>query len=187
MSKRKITGNDGNDFDLSLNNIIKNIEVKGGQSLSGEDLLNLMKDEIFTLEAKRQKALLSSFSNVLWKDIAPKFGLLASGMWHQFDHLVVLNASLPPSFHRKVMWITVQWLDVYQEREAQDQEAACVRLMDAVCTCHIVRIEHLIILFQWHIPICALFKGCLVDRPKVTMPATKESSCYEHPGSGNRS
>jgi hypothetical protein len=117
MSKRKITGNDGNDFDLSLNDIIENIEVKGGQSLSGEDLLNLMKDEIFTLEAKRQKALLSSFSNVLWKDIVPKFGLLASGTWHQFDHLVVPNASLPPSFHRKVMWIAVQWLDVYQEME----------------------------------------------------------------------
>jgi hypothetical protein len=129
MSKRK-NMEDENDFDLSLEDIFANIKAKGSQSLSGADLLNLIKDEIFTLEAKRQKAQLSSFSSVLWKDIAPKFGLLASGTWHQFDHLVVPNASLPPSFHRKLMCNAVQWLDIYQEREAQDQEATHVRLMD---------------------------------------------------------
>jgi len=65
---------DGNDFDLSLEDIFANIEVKGSQTLSSVDLLNLIKDENheifkFTLEAKRQKAQLPSFSNVLWKDI----------------------------------------------------------------------------------------------------------------------
>ena len=47
------------------------------------------------------------------------FNLDASGTYHQFDHFVVPNASLPPSFHGKLMRDAAQWLDVYQERDTQ--------------------------------------------------------------------
>jgi len=57
------------------------------------------------------------------------------------------------------MKASAKWLDVYQERGAHDREAARVRLMDA-----------------WHVPVCALFKGRLVDRPESSMPETPETS-----------
>jgi len=58
-----------------------------------------------------------------------------------------------------VMREAIQWLDVYQERASQKREAARVRLMDA-----------------WHVPICGLFKGRVVDKPESPMPGTPETS-----------
>jgi hypothetical protein len=37
-------------------------------------------------------------------------------------------------------------------------------------------IHPLIYSFQWHVPVCALFKGRIVDRPKHPMSDTPETS-----------
>jgi hypothetical protein len=136
MSKRRQLSPDLDEenSEINLQDLNANIQAKGGEHLTGAAFINFVRDELSTLETKRRTSLVRPFSHVLWKDIAPRFGLKADGTWAQFDHFVVPKASLPPSFHRKLMSESSQWLDVYQERNAQEQEAARVRLMDAVCT-----------------------------------------------------
>ena len=73
-----------------------------------------------------------SFSKARWENIAPQFGLAADKGMTQLELFTVPRASLPPSFHREVMKNSALWLDVYQETESHNQEAARVRLMDAV-------------------------------------------------------
>jgi hypothetical protein len=34
----------------------------------------------------------------------------------------------------------------------------------------------LMVFVQWHVPVCALFKGRLVDQPETSMPETPETS-----------
>jgi len=72
---------------------------------------------------------------------------------------------------------SAQWLDVYQETESHNQEAARVRLMDAVCTSFLT-VRNILTIFtsQWHVPVCALFEGRIVDRPGHLMPETPETS-----------
>jgi hypothetical protein len=48
--------------------------------------------------------------------------------------------------------------------------------MDAVRACHLHKSGRLIVFIQWHVPVCALFKGRLFDRPGSSMPATPETS-----------
>lgn len=69
------------------------------------------------------------------------------------------------------------WLDVYQETGSHSREAARVRLMDAVSTwSFMVRDILTIFTSQWHVPVCALFEGRIVDRPERPMPETPETS-----------
>lgn len=50
------------------------------------------------------------------------------------------------------MKASAKWLDIYKERSAHDKAA------------------------RWHIPVCALFKGRLVEQPKSSTPKTPETS-----------
>ena len=117
------------------------------------------------------------FSKARWEGVAPQFGLEVDKDMDQLELFTVPRAFLPPSFHRDVMKNSAQWLDVYQETGHHGQEAARVRLMDAVSTSFfMVRDIVTIITSQWHVPVCALFKGRIVDRPKHPMHETPETS-----------
>lgn len=72
------------------------------------------------------------FSGATWEAVAPQFGLTATRGIGQLNKFEVPSVILPPSFHMGVMSESLEWLDVYQARDAQSQEAARVRLMDAV-------------------------------------------------------
>ncbi|KAF8492808.1 hypothetical protein F5888DRAFT_877667 [Russula emetica] len=54
---------------------------------------------------------------------------------------------------------SIQWLDVYKERGSPKRESARLCLMDA-----------------WNVPVCALFKGRVVDMPEIPMPETSKTS-----------
>ena len=76
--------------------------------------------------------------NIFWcrlgegcEDIWPKFYCRQISIAYSVPH-----AYLPPSFHKRVMKDSIQWLDVYQERGSQKREAARVRLVDAVGLTH---------------------------------------------------
>ncbi|KAF8492802.1 hypothetical protein F5888DRAFT_1636945 [Russula emetica] len=69
------------------------------------------------------------------------------------------NPVIPQSEWEKVMKDSIQWLDVYKERGSQNRGSARLRLMDA-----------------WHVPVCAPFKGRVVDRSEKPMPGTSETS-----------
>ena len=71
---------------------------------------------------------------------------------------------------------SAQWLDVYQEAGSHSREAARIRLMNAVCCTVFITRGSLIPSSQWHVPVCALFKGRIVDRPEHPVPDTPEIS-----------
>lgn len=75
-----------------------------------------------------------SFSAATWNVTAPQFDLNPARGINQLEKFEVPSATLPPSFHRDVMTASLKWIDVYQARDAQANEAARVRLMDAVCS-----------------------------------------------------
>jgi hypothetical protein len=176
MSKRR-PDNDTDDLAGHIRDLLEDVEAtlsaRATQSLTKPRFMTALREIRDDFEAKRRKVDLPSFSNVLWRDVAPQFNLDSSKSWHQFDYLSIPNASLPSSFHRKLMLDSPSWLDVYQERDFQDHEAAHIRLMEAVC---VHRSPQKMVLFQWHVPVCGLFKGRLVDRPEVPLPATGETS-----------
>jgi len=72
------------------------------------------------------------FSGARWVDVAPMFGLNPERGIRQLPGFSVPRATLPPSFQKRIMVKSVQWLDVYGERDWHDKGAARVRLMDAV-------------------------------------------------------
>ena len=117
-----------------------------------------------------------AFAKARWNKIAPKFGLDVSRDINQLETFSVPYLSLPPSFHREVMRNSAQWLDVYQEAGSHSREAARIRLMDAVCCTVFITRGSLIPSSQWHVPVCALFKGRIVVRPEHLMPDTPEIS-----------
>jgi len=132
----------------NLEDLLHNLRQQGGVDLAATAILDLARRAGLTLtELKRHKAAAPSFSTASWEDV------------HQLRTFSFPVATLPPSFHRKVMEASAQRLDVYQERGAHGREAARARLMDA-----------------WHVPVCAPFKGRLVDKPKSSMPETLETS-----------
>jgi hypothetical protein len=104
----------------------------------GPDLLKKVIWEMATrggltwVDIKPCKPDLPSFSNAAWKNVAPRFNLDPDKNFHQLLTFSFPVTSLPPSFHKTVMTLSRQWLDVYQERGAHRREAARVRLMDAV-------------------------------------------------------
>ncbi|KAF5373358.1 hypothetical protein D9615_007367 [Tricholomella constricta] len=131
-----------------------------GQDLAAAVILKLIHDSGLTVrDLVKHETERPSFASATWQDIAVKFKLEASKGANQLELFSYPVASLPPSFHREVMKASAKWLDVYQEVDAHNREAARVRLMDA-----------------WHVPICSLFKGRLVDRPESSMPETPETS-----------
>jgi hypothetical protein len=107
------------------------IQSAAGGSV-GEFILDMARNERLTLqdlEALTEK--LPAFASAEWEKVALTFGLDPTVDKYQLPPFSIPHAYLPPSFHRRVIKDSIQWLDVYQER-FQKREAARVRLMDAV-------------------------------------------------------
>jgi hypothetical protein len=117
-----------------LDTLHKNSSTETGKRMTQAEFNDVVRDALNSLEVKRRMVELRSFSKVRWRDIARRFNLDPARNWHQFDHFTIPKVTLPPSFHRKVMLDSAQWLDVYRERDDHEYEAACVRLFEAVCT-----------------------------------------------------
>ncbi|KAF5373290.1 hypothetical protein D9615_007371 [Tricholomella constricta] len=133
---------------------------KCDQNLAAAVVLDFVYESGFTLRRLgKHEAERPAFASATWEDVATNFQLDASIDYHQLELFSYPVASLPPSFHREVMKASAKWLDVYQERGAHKRGAARMRLMDA-----------------WHVPVCSLFKGRLVDQPESFMPETPETS-----------
>jgi hypothetical protein len=112
------------------------IRAAAGRSV-GESISDMARNECLTLQdLKVFTSKLPAFAGAEWEKVAPTFGLDPSVDKYQLQPFSIPHASLPPSFHRRVMKDSIQWLDVYQERGSQKREAARVRLMDAVRLTH---------------------------------------------------
>ena len=111
--KRRSTSPDILQFNEEL---VLNFQHQGGLDRVAEAIRDMADQGGLTLEdLENHEAATPSFSNATWKEVAPTFSFPI--------------ASLPPSFHRKVMRESVKFLDVHQERGAQKEEAARVRLL----------------------------------------------------------
>jgi hypothetical protein len=121
-------------FQVELDDLRLNLQHQGGLNLVAEAIWDLADRGGLTLEdLEKYEAATPSFSNTPWRDFASDFNLDPSKGFTQLPTFSFPMALLPPSFHREVMRASAKWLDVYQERDAHDREAARVRLMDAVC------------------------------------------------------
>ncbi|KAK2459801.1 hypothetical protein APHAL10511_008233 [Amanita phalloides] len=162
MSSKRKQPDDPNLLQFNFESLVHNLRQQG---LDGRDLATAVVWDIadrtgLTLrELKKHKPAAPSFSNASWQAVASSFDLVPSLSVRQLPIFTFPIASLPPSFHREVMKASSKWLDVYQERDSHNREAARVRLMDAR-----------------HVPVCSLFKGRLVDKPESSMPKTPATS-----------
>ncbi|KAF8492211.1 hypothetical protein F5888DRAFT_1806933 [Russula emetica] len=146
-------------LEFELEDLALDTRHQGDLNLIADVIWDVARRSGLTLEDLEKYEAAPSFSNASWEDVASKFNLDPSKGFKQLPTFSFPIASLPPSFHREVMKASAKWLDVYQERDAHDRGAARVRFMDA-----------------WLVPVCALFKGRLVEQPKSSMPNTPETS-----------
>jgi len=105
--------------------------ITRAQQLGGEEAAFATVHEMIDV-SELQGRDIPSFPGATWKAVAPQFDLDPNRGINQLERFEVPSAILPPSFHREVMIESLKWLDVYQARDAQKQEAARLRLMDAV-------------------------------------------------------
>lgn len=135
------------------------IQRMTGQSV-GEFISDMVKKEVLTPEEVEELTdRLPSLPKSEWEKVALEFDLNPTMDKYQLQPFSIPHAYLPPSFHKRVMRNSIQWLDVYQERGSSKRDAAHVRLMDA-----------------WHVPVCALFKGRMVDMLENPMLDTSKIS-----------
>ena len=164
--------------EFNLCSLSQSIRIKGGRNLAAKAILHLARHTNLTLiDLKQVKEPLTPFASACWEEVAPKFGLDRTIGTSQLEVFCVPHAFLPPSFHQMVMEGSAQWLDVYQERGAH--KASRVRLMDPVRIYSFPYASQSYLFFQWYVPVCALFKGRVVDQPGSLMPETPEASWGE--------
>jgi hypothetical protein len=66
-------------------------------------------------------------------------------------------------------------MDVYQEPQNHDNEAARFCLFEAVSS-DVILLVQLTESLQWHVPLCQLFQGRIIDQPEGCLPVTQFSS-----------
>jgi hypothetical protein len=108
--------------------------MAGGRELVAKALVSVSKLAGLSLsDLQKVSETVPAFAQARWETVAPRFGLDASLDVYQLGLFSVPKVSLPPSFHKEVIRISAQWLDVYQETGSHGREEARVWLMDAVC------------------------------------------------------
>ena len=158
-----------------LDTLVSRLQAEGGRTRVAKASLTVAYLGGLTIsDLQAFSETVPGFSKPRWEKVAAQFGLEVDKGMPQLKSFAVPRAFLPPSFHREVMKHSAQWLDVYQETESHNQEAARVRLMDAVCTSFLMARNIVLTIFtsQWHVPVCALFEGRIVDRPGHLTPET---------------
>ncbi|KAF5386868.1 hypothetical protein D9615_002081 [Tricholomella constricta] len=144
----------------NFDQLVAKLKVDGGRDLVAKALVSISTLAGLTdADIKKVSETVPAFAEATWDKVARDFGLDIDKDIYQLNGFNVPLVSLPPSFHKEVMRNAAQWLDVYQDRSCHSREAARVRLMDA-----------------WHVPVCALFRGRVVDRPEHPMPVTLNTS-----------
>jgi hypothetical protein len=135
-SKRKKHEEGEDSEEVTAKFVCNLIRTSAGGSV-GEFILDMARNESLTLQdLKALTDKLPAFASADWEKVALTFGLDPTVDKYQLPPFSIPHAYLPPSFHRRVMKDSMQWLDVYQERGSQKREAARVRLMDAVRFTH---------------------------------------------------
>jgi hypothetical protein len=130
-SKRKREDLDADEFTASF--FCNLIRQTTGQGVA-EFIMDMAQDGKLTDEdLKVLLDKLPSFPESEWEKVARTFGLNPTIDKYQLKPFSTPHAYLPPSFHKRVMKDSIQWLDVYQERGSPKRDAARIRLMDAVC------------------------------------------------------
>ncbi|OBZ65523.1 Metacaspase-1 [Grifola frondosa] len=110
-------------------------------------------------EVKRTRISLPSFSMEKWIDVAEQLGLRIYPALIEFKPLIVPQCYLSPSFHEEIYIAAWAAMDVYSERIFQHTEVAGLKLLD-----------------PWLVPVVALFRGRINDRPEEVMPRNKLST-----------
>jgi len=100
-----------------------------------------------------------SFSSATWGNICRDFNLNQSNGPGQLALFDVPHLFLPPSVHKRILVAAMRTMDVYREPQSHSNEAAHVRLFEA-----------------WHVPLCQLFRGRIIDKPEERLPATTLTS-----------
>lgn len=95
-------------------------------------ILDMMQCGNLTIEDLEQLSTEQDRTKWDYEKVALSFGLYPTLHRSQFQRFSTPHAYLPPSFHKRVMKDSIQWLDVYQEDGTQNRDAAISRLMDAV-------------------------------------------------------
>lgn len=126
-------------------------------------------------QLKLSQENLPSFSSATWEKVCGDFGLRANNGPDQLALFTVPDLCLPPSVHKRMLTAAMRTMDVYREPQSHSNEAARVRLFEAVsemlCLLHDVADTS-----QWHVPLCQLFRGRIVDKPEERLPATTLTS-----------
>jgi hypothetical protein len=118
---------------------------------------------------------LPSFSSATWAKVCTDFGLYENKGLGQLAFFDVPDLCLPPSVHHRVLMAAMRAMDVYREPQHHGNEAAHVRLFEAVSQvsdlmCDVGDTS------QWHVPLCQLFRGRIVDKPEERLPRTTLTS-----------
>jgi hypothetical protein len=118
----------------NIDELTINLNQDGGRDLVAKAVVSMSTQVGLTIaDLQKVSETVPAFAKALWSKVAPRFDLDVNKGIHQLQHFSVPHVSLPPSFHKEVMRLSAQWLDVYQETDSHSREAAHVRLMDAVC------------------------------------------------------
>jgi hypothetical protein len=97
-----------------------------------EELLLYLMSSSGILHLKLSQANLPSFSSATWAKVCNDFRLDESNGPGQLALFDVPDLYLPPSVHKRMLTTTMRAMDVYREPQSHSNEAARVRLFEAV-------------------------------------------------------
>ena len=105
--------------EFSASFLCKLIRQSTGQGVA-EFIMDMARDGNLTDEdLKTLLDELPSFPKTEWEKVALLFDLDPSISKYQLQPFSIPHAYLPPSFHKRVMKDSIQWLNVYLERGSQ--------------------------------------------------------------------
>ena len=150
--------------------------------LPGDELAYLLGDianhgKIKTAAIRKARIGLPSFSGAKWSDFTEQFGFPDKLENNQFEQVVTLVYSLPPSVHELMFEAAWHTLDVYQERQEHRREAGKVRIMDPVRQQLVKLLRATILVYaQYLVRIIGLFLGRIIDKPEQEMLETESAT-----------
>jgi hypothetical protein len=150
--------------------------LTGNKEQATKAFLYLMAASKVTITSlKASQDTLPSFSSATWGNVCNTFNLNPLLGIDQLDQFKIPDLVLPPSVHKRVLMAAARAMDVYREPSSQENEAARVRLFEAVSG-GVILLIRLTESLQWHVPLCQLFHGRIIDKPEGRLPATEFSS-----------
>ncbi|KAF8341533.1 uncharacterized protein EI90DRAFT_1747766 [Cantharellus anzutake] len=144
----------------SVDAVCKEVKREKDDSIASKAILSLMsKLGVTHKKLELDQQALPSFSSTTWDDACAAFHLDPEKSFRQLEEFQVPDLILPPTVHERILKLAAMMLDVYKDPEDQKTEASHVRLLEA-----------------WHVPICQLFQGRIIDKPEARLGGTSVSS-----------